>query len=186
MSNDAIQSKLLSLLAAGVPQSAAASAVGVTPGYVSQLLEQEPFKVALLEASAGKIQAALDHDNTVESLEQKLLRVIEQKLPFIRNPMEAAKIFQILNNSKRRLQGPDTSQNTGGVTNVTIVLPRAAAAAIKLNSSNQVIEVEGRTMAPLPSRELPKLQEADAARAATVLDKTEPLQTRIGGVLRVL
>lgn len=186
MTNDHNRAKLLELMGAGIPPSAAAAAVGVDPSYVSQLLDTDEFRAALVEASAGRIQAALEHDNTVEGLEKKLLRVIEQKLPFVRNPMEAAKIFQILNNSKKRLvTGSDSSNANQGVQMVTIVLPKAAAVNIKVNTANQVIDVAGRTMAPLPSRELPKLQEADAARAVTVLENAEKVTT-IGGVVRVL
>lgn len=187
MSNSAIRDKLISLLAAGVPPSAAASAAGVEPSYVSQLLETEDFREALLVASSARLEEAIAHDKTVESLESKTLRAIEQKLPFVRSAMEAAKIFQILNNSKKRaLTDRDANAGGGNVQLVTIVLPKAAAVNLRLNSQQQVIEVEGRTMAPLPSRELPKLQEADSKRAAEVLANVDPLKTTLNGVTLVL
>lgn len=185
--NSVTKDRLLGYLAAGVSQTAAASAVGVDPSYVSQLLEQDDFKIALVERSAGRLQKAIDHDESIESLETKAARVIEQKLPFVRNALEAARIFQILNSSKKRaVASPDSSQGAGGVQSVTIVLPKAAAVSLRMNTQNQVIEVEGRAMAPLPSRNLPALQEAEAARAKQLLDTATPQHTIIDGVVRVL
>lgn len=188
MSNtDPTRDKLLSLMGAGVPAVAAARAAGVTEAYVSQLLDTEDFRTALIEASAGRLEAAIKHDETVESLEAKTLRIIEQKLPFVRSAMEAAKVFQILNNSKKRaVADPNSSQGAGGTQIVTLVLPKASRTSIKLNSANQVIEVDSRTMAPLPSRELPALQQADAERAKKLLDQAAPMNTVIDGVVRVL
>jgi hypothetical protein len=57
-----------------------------------------------------------------------------------------------------------------------------------MNSLNQVIEVQGRSMATLPSRNLPGLLTdlKDQQRATAVLDRVEPMKTVINGVERVL
>jgi hypothetical protein len=154
----ATKEKLLGYLAAGVAPLVAANAAGVEPGYVTQLLQQEDFRQALALKGSELLEGALSHDRKLDKLEDKALNMVEQKLPFVRTATEAAKIFQTLNASKRRAMATDTNTSNLGAQTVTIVLPQAAAAFIKVNTTNQVIEVEGRTMAPLPSRSLPALQ----------------------------
>lgn len=186
--------KILGFLASGVPPSAAASAAGVDPSYVSQLLDNEQFKLQLYEKSAARLQKDVEHDTKIETVEARALAAIEQKLPFVRSALEAARIFQILNNSKKRAlaNAAPADSNLGGV---TIVLPRAIAKTmeLRLNTTQQVIEVEGRTMAPLPSRQLPavlaernKQKAADAVRAEELLETAAPVHTVINGVVRVL
>jgi hypothetical protein len=193
--SDPIKEKLIGYLASGVSQTAAAKAVGVDDSYVSQLLALPDFRQAILDISATRLHEAVRHDDNIESIEKKALRVLDQKLPYVRSAMEAAKIFATLNGAKKKAVDSGSGTGTGGAQSVTIVLPRAATVALKLNTSNQVIEVEGRTMAPLPSRALPQLAEevrakhraADAEKAAELLEAVStPMQTVIGGVVRVL
>lgn len=197
IASDPIKGKLVGFLAAGVPPSAAASAAGVTPAYVTQLLDDDEFRSAIVEASAASLEAAIAKDTKVEDIKTKALRVIEQKLPFVRTALEAARIYKMLDDTKK--QAPTGNQQTGqaGITMVNIFLPRAAGGSLKLNTLNQVIEVDGKTMATLPSRELPALaasqvaiknamEQRDTDKAAEVLDRVSPMSTVIGGVVRVL
>lgn len=110
--------KLLSFLAAGVAPSIAASATGCDPSYVSQLLENEQFKEELYKLSAKELEADLAHDSTIESVEAKALKAIEDKLPFVRSAAEAAKIFSILNNAKKRATVPANPMDAGGLSTV--------------------------------------------------------------------
>lgn len=196
---DPIREKLVSLLASGVGQRSAALAVGVSDSYVSQLLEDPVFSAALALRSSEKLETAIRHDDAVESLEAKALRQVETKLPFVRNAMEAARIFQILNTAKKRavVEGGQRPEALGAQ-QVSIILPRAAQVHIQMNSSNQVTEISGRSMATLPSRSLPdlatdvavkkkaELETRDAAKAKELLDQMAPQKTVIGGVVRVL
>lgn len=170
--------KLLSFLAAGVAPSIAASATGCDPSYVSQLLENEQFKEELYKRSAKELEKDIQHDSSIEAVEAKALAAIEQKLPFIRTAAEAAKIFSILNSAKKRAIAPANPVDAGGLSTVTFVLPRAALRSIelKMNTQQQVIEVEGRTMAPLPSSQLPAIlaARAGAIKAATPVPPTLP------------
>lgn len=195
--DDPLKEKLLGLLAAGVSQTGAALATACSVGYVSQLLEDPDFAAALGERKSVRVEAAIKHDDTIEAIEVKALKVIDSKLPFVRNPLEAARIFQILNSAKKRaVVGTDTPQALGAQI-VSIILPKAAAVQINMNSLNQVTEVQGRSMATLPSRSLPslaadvkvkkvELAKADEQRADELLSAMEVHTTKIGGVVAVL
>jgi hypothetical protein len=201
ISDDPLKEKLLGYLAADVSQAAAALACGVSDGYVSQCLEEAEFLNALAVRRAGKLEKFIKHDETVESLEQRALDVLGQKLPFVRTATEAAKVYQILNSSKKHATPDQSTADALGAQQVTITLPRAAAVQIQLNPQRQVIEVNGRSMATLPSRSLPALSTLTAAKtletsetlktkdinkAAQILDNTEVHKTIINGVVKVL
>lgn len=175
--------KIASLLAAGAPQAAVAAAVGCDPSRISQLLSDTQFQELLATKGTARLQAAIDHDTSIESLEAKALRAVEQKLPFVRGPMEAAKIFQILNNSKKRAPANQTPDQHN-VQIVQVILPAQARTSLRTNSQNQVIEVEGRTMATLPSKALPQ-RAAELLKTATPESSKFPevpdLMTVLGG-----
>jgi hypothetical protein len=188
---DPLRDKLLSLLAADVSASSAALACGCTDSYVSQLLQDEDFSRRLVILRSVKLERALAHDEKLEAVESKALAQVAAKLPFTRGPLEAARIYQILNNAKKHAT-PGTGADATGAQQVTIVLPRAAAVQIQLNSSNQVIDVNGRSMAPLPSRALPAIaaeneqKRKDAARATALLNAISTDTVTINGVERVI
>lgn len=162
--------KIIAYLGQGIQQSIVASSCGVTPAYVSQLLELEEVRTEVAELKAKQLQVALDVDSTIERVEAEALRQIEKKLPFVRSAVEAAKVYSTLNAAKRKASSAASSEDVIAAQQVTIIVPRGAALHFKINANNQVIEVEGRTMAPLPSRALPDLQRS---KLATASDKSE-------------
>lgn len=187
--HDPVRERLLGLLAAGVSQTVAAAAVGVTDAYVSQLLDSQEFRDALSLKRVARLEQSVEHDDTIESAEKKALDTVVSKLPFVRSATEAARIFQILNSAKRR-NSQDVDKTPEQLQQVAIVLPKAAQVHIQVNTLNQVIDVAGRSMAPLPSSALPALaasRSKDAERAEQLLSQVEKQPTTvIGGVVRVL
>jgi hypothetical protein len=198
---DPVKSKLLHLLANGVSQGAAALATGVSDGYVSQLMMEQDFLQTLAGLRSRELESAIAHDAKVESLEEKVLAVLEKKLPYVKNAVDAARIFVMLNNAKKRNALPGTegygNEGASGMQQVNITLPKAAAVQINMNSNNQVIDVGGKSMATLPSKALPalatrlaekkkELANADATRAADLLAAMKPMETVIDGVVKVL
>ena len=182
---DAIREKLLGFLSAGASQTVAASAAGCSDTLVSQIVREPEFLAALQQRQAGKLASNVQHDDTIESAEARALEALNSKLMFVKDPMQAARIFQILNSAKKRVMDP-THQSPESVQQVTIVLPRAAAARIQINSQSQVIEVEGRSMATLPSRSLPALQKQREVERAELLLEQVQMTTVINGVVAVL
>lgn len=159
----AIRDRIISLVGQGVSQALVAEATGVTPSYVSQLLQQPDVSAEVAAIRAESLEGDIAQDKAIDSAETAALKLLAQKMVFAK-PGELAGIFGTLNKARRRALIPETADTAGvGALNVTIVLPKQAAISLTMNSESQVIEVDGRTLAPLPSRELPKL----AARMAT-------------------
>lgn len=163
--------KIISLIGAGVSQTIAAEVAGVTDGYVSQLL-QEP---GVLEEIAGKksekLESYLDTDDKIERGEKLALGTIVKKLesPFLKLE-EALKAFTILNGARKKSEEGKGVNAGQAAMNVTLILPKASRVMLTVNSENQVIDVEGKSIAPLPSKVLPVIaRELESARAVPLL-----------------
>jgi hypothetical protein len=164
----ATRDKIIGYLGRGVSPLVTATSCGVTPAYVSQLLEEESVREEIALKRASLLEDALAADSTLERIEKAALKQVEAKMPFVRTAIEAVKIAATLNGMKRKAASTDQTSDALAAQQVTILLPRAASVNLKINENNQVIEVEGRTMAPLPSKALPSLQARLAPPAAVV------------------
>lgn len=182
--DDPVKEKLLGILGAGVPQTAAALACGVSDGYVSQLMDDPEFAQALAARKSKKVEAAIKYEDTVESVRDKALGILDAKLAYVKSPMEAARIFQILDSARRTTgSGTGTQDNQPlGIQQVAVVLPKAAQVLITMNAQNQVIDVQGRSMATLPSRSLPALskEQSEKKDALRLADQTAAGTTLAG------
>lgn len=149
--------RIVKLLGQNIQQSLVASAVGVTDSYISQLLTEEGVMEEIAHLKAAKLEEAVAQSDTIDDIKKLALSRISSTIAFAKSPLEAARVFQILDNAHRPNENP--LGDSAGVQIVQITLPRAGNSTIRiqLNEQNQVIDVEGRSMAPLPSRVLPQL-----------------------------
>jgi len=164
-----LREKIVKYLAQDIQQSVVASSCGVTASYITQLLELPEVREEISLLKAKRLEVAIENDEGLDKLESRALQMVEQKLPYVKSAIEAVKIAQTLNGMKRKNTASDPSADAVAAQQVTITIPRGANLLFKMNSDNQVIEVEGRTMAPLPSKALPGLQ-ARLAGEASVMD----------------
>ena len=116
--NSLIESRIKSLLSSGVSAARAAELVGCSPGVVSQLMAREDF--------AADVQAALDRDNRLNGIEDRLITVVDKAisspLVFLGKPMEAIRALQLVNGLKRRSLG-EAMQTPGEVRQVSLIMP---------------------------------------------------------------
>lgn len=155
--SDPTRARLFALLSTGIPPGAAAKAVGVTPAYVSQLLaDDETFAEAVAVARVATLEEDVVHDSSVKATEAKALKLISDRIGQVRNPMDAARIFQILNGSKRRTEeaAVDRLDNAPTVS-VTLNIPAAAMSLVTArNSAGEIIEIGGRSLATAPASKI--------------------------------
>lgn len=168
-----VRDKIIALLGAGVSQTVAAEAAGVSDGYVSQLLLLPEVIEEVAKLKAGKLEGYLKIDNTIEEAEKLALEVTVKKLPFAKVG-EAAKIFGIMNAARKKAT-QDAGGNANGGQQVTLILPRAAKVMVTINPDNQIIEVDGRSTAPLPSKVLPLMQQRMLQQQTTGIPAISPV-----------
>lgn len=179
---------IISLLSQGISAAQVAAAAGVSESYVSQL-RSDPELNALI--SAGTVETAqrdIAFDNTLERAELMALEKIEKNLPFA-NMGQAMAAFKVLNSARKRKDalGAVPDQSTSITVNLT--LPASAAARYVVNSSNEIVEVEGQTMITATAKSIDSILAAKAtsnlqlptistlSRAAGILSNLSPLNS---------
>lgn len=209
---DSTRTRIIALLGQGIQQSVVASACGVTPGWISQLLEDAAVREEVAKLRASSLQAAVTQDEELETIEAQALKIVKSKLAFVRTASEAAKIYSTLNRANRKLVAPVGETINAAGRQITVTLPAAASIHIQVNQQNQVVEIDGRSLATLPSSGLAglaakrpslglqtaddvisreiistavtarKLQAAELQRADETLQKVESMEVLFNGV----
>lgn len=169
-----IRERAIALLAQNIQQSVVAGAVGVDDSYITQLLAEPLVVDEITQLRAKEVEKDLATDNEITEIKQLALKKIRSGLQFAKSPMEAARVFQILDNAKSRIRETSLGDNAGAQI-VQITLPKnTQAVAIQLNAQNQVIDVAGRSMATLPSKALPALAAARKLQAPPAIADAQP------------
>lgn len=144
-----MKDKIIELLGCGLSNVQVAQTVGCDESYISQLLADETVVMQVQALRSEKASGYVQHDGNIDSLEMQALARVAETIPFMK-PMEALKAFDTLN-SARRKTGLNHGIPQAPSQIVTISLPANAEVSFKLSADNQVIEVEGRSVATLPS-----------------------------------
>ena len=163
-----MQDRVIELLGRGYSQTVVASALGVDDSYVSQLVSLPHVRDAVSTLRLQHIHAQVELDSGADSLEKDALDKLHKLLPYVMKPMEVVRIYQIANAAKRR-----SSEVTSGIESKTpivqLVLPQIMAMQFKLSTDKQVVEINGKSMAALPSGLLNKKLEERKQRITPLL-----------------
>lgn len=158
-----IEDRALSLLGSGIKSESVASALGVSPSRISQLLAEKHFSDKVAELRYKNLQAHNQRDDKYDSLEDKLIAKLDKSLPLMVRPDTILKAINVINGAKRRGQSsPDTANSTTNIVN--IVLPKVIAQKIVTNINNQVTKAGDQELLTMPSGNLLK-QVEDAAES---------------------
>lgn len=137
------EERALALLGQGLGAEVVASAVGVSPSRISQLISEPEFAAKVAELRFSNLVKHNARDEKYDKLEDKLLDKMENLLPYMMKPFEVLKAISIINGAKRRgISTPE--QITGQQTVVSLTLPTLivqnfSAKNIQVNINNQVI-----------------------------------------------
>lgn len=181
----AVKEQAISLLVNGLSTSQVAAACGVTDAYISQL-KADPEVSAQLEAAGAEMTLQdVAFDSRLESAESLALDRIEKSIGFA-NMGQALHAFKVLNGARKR-RDVLVTQDTNVSIHVSLTLPAQASANYVINNKNEIIEVEGQTMATatpkainemLANRGTPLAQITALTRAADRLSSVQTMSPR--------
>jgi len=153
-----MKDRILSLLGSGLQPALVASAVGCSPSLISQMLADENFVMEVSALRVKDIEKMKERDNKWDNLEDLLLQKLQDLIPFMLRPREVIHALSIVNGARRRSEeltkGP-TQQVTNNI--VVLQLPQRTVSSFsnfELSKNNEVISIEGKSVAPLPSSAL--------------------------------
>jgi len=156
------EERALTLLGQGVPPTAVANALGVDVSRISQLLADESFAIKVVEKKFESLSKHNERDDKIDNIEDKLIKKLEDCLPFMTRPMEILKSFSVINAAKRRGQTAPESLTTKQ-TIIQLNIPQIVLNKFQTNIHNQVVQVGEQTLVTIPSAQMLKLSEAKDA-----------------------
>lgn len=184
------EEKIKSLLGLNLPMNIVATAVGVQESEVALLMEQPEFNAAVVELRVESITAGAQRDKQIDGLEGKLIQKLEEAIDcgIPMQPALVARLFQIVNAAKRRAT-PEHSLDAAPRQALTLVLPNCIAAQFIVNPKNQVIEVEGRTIATMPAgavnKKLEELRKGESVNVSEHQQDEEHARKRLAGLVKL-
>ena len=163
-STSPLEDRALSLLGSGVSSEAVATALGVTPGRVSQLLANKEFAAQVADLRYENLQSHNVRDGKYDSLEDRLLDKLEKSMTLMVRPETILKAISTVNGAKRRGQSAP-EQVTNSQTIVNLVLPVQIAQKFTTNINNQVTKAGDQELITIASGNLLKqVEEAEELR----------------------
>ena len=113
------------------------------------------------------LQSATLRDERYNSLEDTLLNKLEENIDLFMNPDKILSALERVNKMVRRGAGVPTEQTLNIRDSlVSIVLPKVLVQNIQINNENQVVSVQGKTMATIGAKNLlARIAEADSRKA---------------------
>lgn len=156
-----VEERALTLLGSGIAPEAVASALGVTPSRISQLLSSEEFSTKVATLRYENLQEHNLRDGKYDSLEDDLINKLKNSLPLMIKPDTILKAISTINGAKRRGQSsPEQASNHQNI--VTLVLPTVIAQQFITNINNQVTKAGDQELITIESSKL--LSNAEALR----------------------
>lgn len=152
----ATDSKVLTLLGQGFAPEMVATAVGVSPARISQLLSQDEFAQQVAELRYKQLAAHTERDSKYDTLEDQILDRLRTSLSMVFDPMKLAKLLQVVNSAKRRgAAAPEhlTTQQTV----VQLNIPTAILQQFQVNLNNQVVRAGQQDLITVQSANMTKL-----------------------------
>jgi len=147
------EDRALSLLGSGVSAEAVATALGVSPARISQLLANPIFADQVTALRYENLQKHNVRDNKYDTLEDKLLTRLEGKLDLLFKPRDILNAIQVVNNAKRRGQSAP-EQITDQQTIVTLLIPTQIKQKFVTNITNQVVKAGDQSLVTMQSGNL--------------------------------
>lgn len=161
----AIQSKskdkIKELLGAGLEIRTVASAVGVVPHYISELMADPLFaeEVALLKIKS--LTEATERDKKLNTLEDEFIDKLNEVKDLMFKPNEVLRALAMINKMDRR--GVPADVNLSGSRDQvvqldipSVLIQQHITQNIVLNTQGEVVEVAGQTMVSMPAHQLLK------------------------------
>lgn len=155
-----MKDRIAALLGSGLHPNLVATAVGCTPGYISQLLTDETFALEVSTLRVRDIEKLQGRDGQWNELEDTLLARLKELVPFMMKPRDVLGALQVVNGAKRRaaeLARPEALNQQINIQNVVVLqLPQNTVNQFELSKNNEVISVEGRALVPMSTDTLLK------------------------------
>lgn len=157
--SNAMRDRAMNYLAAGLSETATASALGVTIPLISSYMAEEGFaeqvRAKRLEAAKHSEELHNNYASAQLKLSQKLTNMVNTDYPW--TPLELIKVSETLDKmqEKYRPQKPSDAA-TAQLNMVNIFMPASMVAKYTTNVNNEIIAVDDKLLRTINSQQLIK------------------------------
>ncbi len=147
---------LAELLAYDIPVTQIAHAFGVSSQYIHNLVREDEELQDILKEKAAEV-AVREHNSRVniEVIKHDLLEKIKAQIEMSDSLIESVKALQTvvdIEGKQRAIShGNGAEGPKAGVLDLHLNLPDGATVQIQKNGNNEIINIAGRNMAPMPA-----------------------------------
>lgn len=152
------EDRALTLLGQGLSPEVVASAIGLSPSRISQMISDPVFAARIAELRFNSLVKHSARDEIYDTLEETLQARLKDCLPFMMKPLEILRAIQVINGAKRRgISSPN--QIHGQQTVVSLIIPTKVVKNLTININNQVVKAGEQELITVQSNQLEKLAE---------------------------
>jgi hypothetical protein len=177
--------QILEMLCQGLSPVQVSTTLGVSESYISQLLDDEDFKVELEEKKVAAAQEDIEYDNQIDRVEGTFLDRIESKAP-LANLQQSLQAFSVLNKAKRRKDSAIIRSAPQAGTIVNLQLNINLIPQYLTNGKNEIVEVEGKSMISASPRKLDEILKIRAGETGQQIKPALPGVTKVERAAGVL
>lgn len=142
------KSQAIMLLGRGFKDLEVSNLLGISPSLISQYKQDKNFCLQVEELAAERRLAITLRDDAIDKLEELAIEKATDALSFYLKPMESITALEKINRMQRRSVAPIAEVGNESNT-IRLTLPsgmRNTIIQMRVNSSNEVVEVEGREL----------------------------------------
>lgn len=168
------------LVAYGIADAQIGEAFGVSPQYIANLRRDDEELQTLIQEKATDI-AVRQHNNKVkeEEIEESMLEKIAAQVDLSDSLIETVKSLQLLKDIQGKNRAATHGQAAELPTNIVLNMGDATDVTIQRTSSNEIITIAGRNMAPMPAKRI--IEAVKEKTNATAQDSDGGTAERFGG-----
>lgn len=159
------EERAIKLLGSGCSPEQVATAIGVSPSRISQLLSMDEFASAVAALRYEALQRHNETDAAYDDIEDALLGKLVEQLPLMTRTSEILTAIKVVNGAKRRGQSAP-EQIVHQSTVVNLVMPTQVIQKFQMNSNNQITNVGSQTLETIQSGTLLNQAKAKLALGA--------------------
>ena len=158
--------KLVNLAAHGIKPVQIAAALGLTEGRMSQILDDTRVVDLIKERKMELLEKEIVAITSLEQTNEDLLKKIGTLVLETESLGEAVRAYETLDKMQKMKEGTSESNTGEGINQIIVQVPIFVQQnlAIITNKVNEIVSVDERSMAPMPTMEVHKLIKAQAAR----------------------
>ncbi len=167
--------KLVNLAAHGIKPVQIAAALGLSEGRMSQILGDSRVEELIESRKAELLSRDIDAITSLEQTNERLLGKIGTLVEETECLGEAVRAYETLDKMQKMKEGQGATIAEDGINKIIVQVPVFVQQNLSIitNNVNEIVSVDERSMAPMPTSQVHKLIKEQTQRVEEALEATE-------------